>query len=266
MTRHRKLRGRKLKSQKRIVLASIIGLTMLFSVGYAAFSTNITLNAKGNVKGYTVMFDANDGSVSKTSKRVKYGATYGDLPTPTREGYTFKGWHGKNLLNITNKESEKNGLHYIVTDQTIHIYGENTKKDIAYGLFGYDTLNEELEQNKTYTFSSFGINNSNVYSQTNYWIKDLNSQASLGHVNYVNSSIVFTIPENYDRFAQVFIGIKNTADIVDETFKIQLEEGNEPDTKWEPYYITSETEVVQEKDHTLTAIWEENPQTQETTN
>ena len=42
---------------------------------------------------------------------------------------------------------------------------------------------------------------------------------------------------------------------------IQLEEGTEA-TEWEPYYITSETEVVQKQDHTLTAIWEEIPEEQ----
>ena len=33
------------------------------------------------------------------SKKVKIGRTYGELPIPTREGYTFKGWNGKNLLD-----------------------------------------------------------------------------------------------------------------------------------------------------------------------
>ena len=41
---------------------------------------------------YTVNFNANGGSVSTTSKTVTYDATYGTLPTPTRDGYTFNGW------------------------------------------------------------------------------------------------------------------------------------------------------------------------------
>ncbi len=41
---------------------------------------------------YTVNFNANGGSVSPTSKTVTYDATYEELPTPTREGYTFNGW------------------------------------------------------------------------------------------------------------------------------------------------------------------------------
>ena len=41
---------------------------------------------------YAVTFDANGGSVSPDSKSVMNGETYGDLPTPTRTGYTFSGW------------------------------------------------------------------------------------------------------------------------------------------------------------------------------
>ena len=45
----RRLRRNKLKTQRRITLASLIGLTLLFSAGYAAFSTNIKLNAEGQL-------------------------------------------------------------------------------------------------------------------------------------------------------------------------------------------------------------------------
>ena len=147
----------------------------------------------------------------------------------------------------------------------IYITGENTKKDVAYGLFSYENLYKDLELNKTYTFSVFYIYNSNIYAQLNYWIKDSNNQGAIVSVNPTRQNISFSISEQlrYDRFAQMFIGVKNTAETINESFKLQLEEGNEPNTKWEPYFITSETEVVQEKDHTLTAIWEENPENTE---
>ena len=40
----------------------------------------------------TVTFDANGGTCSTASKSVTTQSTYGTLPTPTRTGYTFKGW------------------------------------------------------------------------------------------------------------------------------------------------------------------------------
>jgi len=40
-----------------------------------------------------VIFDANGGTVSETTKTVYYGQAYGTLPTPTRNYYTFAGWY-----------------------------------------------------------------------------------------------------------------------------------------------------------------------------
>lgn len=42
---------------------------------------------------FTVSFNANEGVVNKSSKTVVYGSTYGSLPTPTRDYYTFDGWY-----------------------------------------------------------------------------------------------------------------------------------------------------------------------------
>jgi len=41
---------------------------------------------------YTVTFDAQGGTVDPASKQVSYDATYGTLPDPVREGYSFNGW------------------------------------------------------------------------------------------------------------------------------------------------------------------------------
>ena len=41
----------------------------------------------------TVTFNANGGSVGQTTKVVTIGSTYGNLPTPTREYYSFGGWY-----------------------------------------------------------------------------------------------------------------------------------------------------------------------------
>ncbi|MGF6989663.1 putative repeat protein (TIGR02543 family) [Lachnospiraceae bacterium PM6-15] len=42
---------------------------------------------------YTVTFNASGGSVTPATKEVTKDLTYGTLPTPTRSGYTFKGWY-----------------------------------------------------------------------------------------------------------------------------------------------------------------------------
>ncbi len=53
---------------------------------------NHTLCAHWTANTYTVKFDANEGTVTPAEQTVTYGSTYGELPTPTREGYTFAGW------------------------------------------------------------------------------------------------------------------------------------------------------------------------------
>lgn len=42
---------------------------------------------------FTVSFNANEGIVNESSKTVVYGSSYGSLPTPTRDYYSFDGWY-----------------------------------------------------------------------------------------------------------------------------------------------------------------------------
>ena len=57
---------------------------------------------------YAVTFDLNGGKLEdhgdseQITKQVTYGEAYGDLPVPTREGYRFVGWNGKNLFDENN--------------------------------------------------------------------------------------------------------------------------------------------------------------------
>lgn len=56
-----------------------------------AFTTNNTNETPVEEK-HSVTFDANGGNETIPNKEVIKGQTYGDLPTPAREGYTFAGW------------------------------------------------------------------------------------------------------------------------------------------------------------------------------
>ena len=51
---------------------------------------------------YTVTFDYDGATSGNTdvSKTVTYGENYGTLPSPSKTGYTFDGWNGKNKINI----------------------------------------------------------------------------------------------------------------------------------------------------------------------
>ncbi len=54
---------------------------------------SLIVNGADVITTYTVMFNANGGTVSPTSKNVNGGSAVGDLPTPTRNNYTFDGWY-----------------------------------------------------------------------------------------------------------------------------------------------------------------------------
>ena len=68
MRRRKRLHRREIKRQRKIIILSLFTVLLCFSFGYAAFSTNIKMNAKGNVykvsdKCYTTL-DNGDGTVT----------------------------------------------------------------------------------------------------------------------------------------------------------------------------------------------------------
>ncbi len=207
---------------------------------------------------YAVTLDTNGGTLEgygnseKVIKQVSYGGQYGELPTPTREGYTFKGWNGKNLLNIPNTKKTLNGLNLDISNNTFHVSGANTKSDKNYGLIVFGTNLPTLEKGKTYTLSVSKKLNGLLYAQVNY----SNNGTDTGLISTSNYGTV-TVPESYVKTNSFFIGVVKTATAINEQFTVQLEEGNTA-TPHEPYFVTENTSVTQNKNHTLTAIWEKN--------
>ena len=58
------------------------------------------INDESKIKDYIITFNANDGVIiddegntsTESTKTVTFGSTYGELPIPTKEGYSFLGW------------------------------------------------------------------------------------------------------------------------------------------------------------------------------
>ena len=66
---------------------------------------------------YTITFDANEGNVDIANKLVVEGDTYGDLPIPTRNDYSFLGWYteignGEKIVSTTKVAITKNQTLY----------------------------------------------------------------------------------------------------------------------------------------------------------
>lgn len=79
------------------------GGTQIKSDTKVTVASNQTLYAQWKANNYTITFNADGGSVSKESKIVTYDSTYGDLPTPTKTGYTFMGWYDLGKIDANTK-------------------------------------------------------------------------------------------------------------------------------------------------------------------
>lgn len=87
-------------SGKYLVYGDIANDSMLSATGGVERIDSEMFNRK--LTSCSVTFNANGGNVSDSSKTVYYGQSYGTLPTPTRDNYTFDGWYtvatGGNLI------------------------------------------------------------------------------------------------------------------------------------------------------------------------
>jgi len=73
-------------------------------------SEDLALYASWTAYSFEVFFNAGEGSCSTGSKAVLVGVEYGELPVPSREGYTFNGWF-----------TEPEGGELITADSIVHI-------------------------------------------------------------------------------------------------------------------------------------------------
>ncbi len=201
-------------------------------------------------KAYTVTYNANGGSVSPASKTAIYGQTYGQLATPTKTNYIFAGWNGKNLLNYNKIRSSAVTYGYSVdANGNISKTGNNDGR-----VWGYSSSDwHETLSSGTYTLTllfSTPISSDNTAAGIGIYQNGTTIYGSYDIKEKDKVTLSFTLNETTD------IGIMVKS--YDGVYKIQLEEGD-TSTTWEPYFVTASTTVTQAKDHTLKAIWQENP-------
>lgn len=102
-------------------------------------STKVTISedqllyAHWSIKNFTVTFDANEGTVTTTSKEVPYNTNYGELPTAERTGYTFKGWYTEKEdgTQVTNTS-----IYTDIDDQTLYAHWEAKSYTVTFNANG----------------------------------------------------------------------------------------------------------------------------------
>lgn len=233
-------------------------LTGCITVKYEDNKYKYEYEEDGCNKVITVTFDPQGGQLSQTTKEVISGQNYGILPTPTKEGYTFMGWNGKNMFELKeNVDWKLSGeISTNSVENSITLIGENwvlaeyylpiLKKNTNYSISGYIEL---INSDSTYV----RITKERAKTNNNTFLLNMTTVNN----GYFNSS--FTINDSDETTAALALygNLGNSDEKGVKISNIQLEEGDTA-TPYEPYYITSNTTVVQEQNHTLKAIWQAN--------
>ena len=183
------------------------------------------------------------GGVS--SKIVKLGDTYGDLPVPTHTGYVFLGWRGRNLFSASQilygKQSlSRNGITFTLqNDNSIILNGTASETDWAYTRT--ISILDFVENGETYFFYVDVDNVSANFAITN---ED-------GTFSYIVNEPYTVTGEEVD----IKVYIQAYKGMTYDNVKVypMLEKGQK--TQYEPYYIESDTVFGTPGDRTLTAVW-----------
>ena len=200
---------------------------------------NIVLWAKWSSTQITVTFNPNGGGVSPLTKVVKKGGPYGELPTPTRAGYTFNGWGFAMTLSVgantvrqddyTIKSGAANADTYFWVNQNYHLTIGNQYVVKFYAIVDPNNTWRLAPQNRTPEFSL-----KNGYNEVTFVAGD--------------SRGFFFDDKNHDPEHPFII-----TDVI-----IEAQTEGEIITFSTTKYVNSETQITLESNHTLFAQWTEN--------
>ncbi|MEG1301897.1 MAG: InlB B-repeat-containing protein, partial [Erysipelotrichaceae bacterium] len=129
---------------------------------------------------YTVTFNSNGGNAaSPGSKTVRYGDTYGSMPTPSRTYYNFLGWFTGSGTQVTS------GTGYYNTGNTVlYAHWQQVVSTVNFYNAITGAYNERyIGVGSSYTAPSIGATGYSFKS----WTSSNNSIASMsGNTAYVN--------------------------------------------------------------------------------
>lgn len=136
---------------------------------------------------YTITFNANGGNVSSPSTTVTSGSTYGSLPTPTRTGYTFAGWH---TSAIGGTEITANSTVSITSNQTLYAHWTANTYTVVYDKNASDATGTTASS--THTYDKGKALTANGYSRPNYTFKGWKGPGEDSAV-YLDQQVVFNL-------------------------------------------------------------------------
>ena len=161
----------------------------------ATNNATVTLYAQWSAEKYVVTFDANSWDVAYLTKEVTYDATYGELPTPNRTGYTFQWWYTAKewWTKVISSTQVKTA-----NDHTLYAHWTENHYTIAFNANGWEwtmasITNIPYSENRTLT--------ENVFTRNGYrfvwWartsistVKEFNDKAIVKELTGENNAIV----------------------------------------------------------------------------
>ena len=120
---------------------------------------NVDLYAVWKANEYTVTFDANQGALGlfdPKNKTVIYDDAYGNLPEPSRTGYSFDGWYTEKDAGT---KVEADSFYQVADDSTL--YAHWVAKTYEVTLYhGYDEVTSAIQVtfDKAYSYGTDGTN------------------------------------------------------------------------------------------------------------
>ena len=160
------------------------GGTKVTSNTKVSTASNHTLYAHwSGPSSYTVSFNANGGSVSPSSTNVTYDSTYGDLPTPTRTGYTFDGWYtsasGGTKVNSSTKVTT-------ASNHTLYAHWSANTYSVKFNANG----GSGSMSNQSFTYGVAQNLRSNTFTKTNCVFLGWSTNSSATSATYTNGQNV----------------------------------------------------------------------------
>ena len=184
---------------------------------------NRTIYAHWIANGYTLTADANGGTISSTSgwtingdkaiKTVKYNNSYGTLPTPIREGYTFKGWYtqlsgGSKVSSSTKMDSTSGTTIYAQWSANVyHIVLRGNDDEQQYYENMLNDPSFEKREWEIYQGEGIFVENNETYVHTGNTSLAMLAINDLNNDNIIKTIEEYRLDENHVYYISVY-GIK----------------------------------------------------------
>ena len=210
---------------------------------------------------YTFRFSVYKGDVSERvitpmAKKVTYAEAYGDLPVPEREGYTFEGWYGKNIIPYPyhhGSTSTYQGLTYTLNnDGGVTANGTS----LAWNWYVFADNNIILEKDHTYTLYA----ELDMGTVTICWYPSGSDQLSRKYVTAnATNYVTFTMTETVT-IHTLYWSPTSTETVENVKCKVALYDNEEITKYYAPTgygveQVTNIDQMIVPFNHTLVAKW-----------